>query len=420
MSAPADEHPSFADSGGSRVAIAGGGPVGASLAVALARAGVPVTVIEARDLAGGSHGDRDVRPIAISQGSRRILGSLGLWSSLARFATPIVQIHVSDRGRFGFARLRAGDFPVDALGYVVDAAALGRVLHEALVAQPGVKVMSPATIHGVVVVQDAAHLLVGAADTVAPEPRATELLVVSDGGHSNLRTLLGIDARVRDYGQSAITAVVKPRRAHAGIAYERFTTSGPLALLPMGEDSCGLVWSMPTARAETLATLGDDDFLHALGAEFGTRLGGFVQCGPRTTFPLSLITSERVVGERVAIIGNAANHLHPVAGQGLNLGLRDVAALAEIVAGSVRDGGDPGSHAGLARYAAWRRRDQRLITGATDTLVRLFSTPFAPLAAARDGALLALDLCPPVKRRFGLHAMGLAGRQGRLTRGLPL
>jgi len=407
------------------IAIAGGGLVGMSLAVALGRAGISVALIEARGAQRQGDPGYDSRPIALSQSSRRILDTLGVWDSLAAIVTPITRIHVSDRGHFGFARLHAEDCSVDALGYVVAAAELGRSLEAALGSTDRVHVMRPAVVDDV----DCNHspgarlCIAAAGDPPAhgfPPRIEAKLMVLCDGGRSALRERLGISVSERDYGQWGITARVQARCAHGGVAYERFTAAGPMALLPMHGNDCGLVWSMDAASSEGLMALDDDDFVCALTEQFGMRLGGFVATGPRSAFPLHLITATEVVGKRLAIIGNAANHLHPVAGQGLNLGLRDAAALAEIVSAALRVGRDAGDPSVLASYAEWRRRDQKLVSRATDALVRLFSNRFAPLVAARDLGLLAFDLFPPAKRRFGNVAMGLAGRQSRLARGLSL
>jgi len=407
------------------LAIAGGGLVGMSLAVALGRAGISVVLIEASEAQPQGDTGYDSRPIALSQSSRRILLTLGVWDSLAASVTPIKRIHVSDRGHFGFARLAAEDCNVDALGYVVAAADLGRSLEAVLRSTDRVCVLRPAVVDDVRCDHSPTARLSIAATGDPPArdlPSFVEaaLMVLCDGGRSALRQRLGISVRERDYGQWGITARVEARLAHGGIAYERFTAAGPMALLPMQGNHCGLVWSMDAGSAERLMALDDEGFVGALSEQFGTRLGGFVAAGPRSAFPLHLITATRVVGERFAIIGNAANHLHPVAGQGLNLGLRDAAALAEIVAGASREGRDPGDQSVLAGYAKWRRRDQKLVSRATDALVRLFSNRFPPLVAARGLGLLAFDLCPAAKRRFGNHAMGLAGRQSRLARGLSL
>lgn len=411
--------------GSCEIAIAGGGLVGMSLAVALGRAGIPVALVDAGTAQGSSASAYDSRPIALSQSSRRILDALGVWDRLFVSATPITRIHVSDRGHFAFARLRAEDYDVDALGYVISAAELGRALDAALRCMDRVCVLRPAVVDEVACDHSPAvrMSIAGRGDSLTPDLPSrmrARLLVLCDGGRSPLRGQLGIAVHERDYGQYAVTARVQARCAHGGVAYERFTAAGPLALLPMHGNSCGLVWSMDAASSERLVGLDDEGFLRALGEQFGMRLGGFVASGPRSAFALRLITASEVVGERLAVIGNAANHLHPVAGQGLNLGLRDAAALAETVIESLRKGGDPGDPLMLARYADWRRGDQKLISRATDVLVRLFSNRFAPLVLARGLGLLAFDLIPPFKRRFADQAMGLAGRQSRLARGLPL
>ena len=411
--------------GSCEIAIAGGGLVGRSLAVALGRAGIPVILVEAGKARGQAVSGYDARPIALSQGSRRILDALGVWDDLSAAVTPIRRIHVSDRGHFGFARLGAEDCGVDALGYVVAAADLGRALAAALGAMERVRVLQPARVDTLQCDDISQAQLTIAAVGDDPNPGLpsrvhAKLTVLCDGGHSPLREGLGIGVNARGYGQSAITARVVARCSHDGVAYERFTAAGPLALLPMHGNHCGLVWSTHADSAKQLLTLDDAGFLSALTDQFGTRLGGFVSTGPRSAFPVHLITAAQVVGRRVAIIGNAANHLHPVAGQGLNLGLRDVAALAEIVSACFREGGDPGDAALLTRYAECRRPDQTRVSRATDALVRLFSSHQAPLVLARGVGLLAFDLLPAVKRRFGHHAMGLSGRQSRLARGLSL
>lgn len=411
--------------GGCQVAIAGGGLVGTSLALALGAARVRVALIEASVVGTRSDSGYDARPIALSQGSRRILDALGVWERLRPSVTAITRVHVSDRGRFGFARMSAAECGVDALGYVVAAADLGAVLESALTALDSVRILRPALVEDVEQERTrAARLYIAAADGEAeselPAHLDAALMVLCDGGRSPLRRRLGIPVSERDYGQWAVTARVEARCAHHGVAYERFTADGPLALLPMPGKHCGLVWSVHAQASERLVALDDEAFVRALTHQFGMRLGGFVSAGPRAAFPVGLVTATQLVGERLAVIGNAANHLHPVAGQGLNLGLRDAAALAEVVASCVQTNTDPGERAALVRYAEWRRRDQKVVSGATDALVRLFSNRLGALALARDLGLLAFDLLPPLKRRFASHAMGLAGRQSRLARRLPL
>ncbi|MDX1434176.1 MAG: 2-octaprenyl-6-methoxyphenyl hydroxylase [Gammaproteobacteria bacterium] len=398
------------------VVVAGGGLVGMTLAVALGRGRVPVGLVEAPPAPGPGAGARDPRPIALAESSRRILAALDLWPALAPLATPIRSIHVSDRGRFGFARLHARDVDLAALGHVVEADDLARVLGDALGGMTGVHRLGPATVSAARLAADRLLLELGSAEP--SHDVGASLLVVCDGGRSPLRESLGIAVRSHDYRQSAIAARVRPRRGHGFVAYERFTSAGPLALLPMADGWCGLVWSLPSERAREVAALPDTAFLASLSDVFGRRMGAFVESGPRVLFPLQLVSARSVVQPRLAVIGNAAHHLHPVAGQGLNLGLRDVAALVDVIVTALREDGDPGADAGLERYAAARRDDHRRVRRATDALVRLFGNDWIPVAAVRDLGLLGLDLLPPLKRRFTRAATGLAGRASRLERGL--
>jgi len=213
---------------------------------------------------------------------------------------------------------------------------------------------------------------------------------------------------------------VTPSRPPAGRAFERFTPSGPLALLPLGERRCALVWTLAPELAEQRLRAADDEFLAALAAEAGPRLGRFTRLGKRASYPLRLVRALDSIAPRAAILGNAAHHLHPVAGQGLNLGLRDAAVLAELITDALRGGGDPGAPAVLARYRSLRRGDQRLIIAFTDTLVRIFANAWPGLRVLRGLGLLAFDLAPGFKDRFAARATGRAGFQGRLSLGLPL
>ncbi len=395
------------------VAIAGGGFVGITCALALARGGVRAALIDS----GPEGGDgKAPRPIALAEGSRRIFESLGVWEDIAAGATPIRHIHVSDRGRFGFTRLDARDYGVDALGYVSEAGIIAGGLQRALDECSGVALIQPARVRHADFSPDCVTVESDGEDGV----RALEarLLAAADGGRSLLRRLGGIAARQRDWRQSAITASVKTRFDPGNVAYERFTASGPLALLPMGRRRFGLVWTLPHERADALMALDDEAFLAALGESFGTRLGAFTETGPRTRHRLHSVHSRVSVRPRLALVGNAANHLHPVAGQGLNLGLRDAAALAEVVVDAVRDGEDPGAMTTLERYAVWRRRDQWATSRFTDGVVRLFSNDSLPLALLRDAGLVGLDSFGFLKRTLARHAMGLAGRGSRLSRGL--
>lgn len=395
------------------VLVCGAGPVGSTLALALAAAGVRVGLVHAPPPAAMAHAG--CRPIALSAASVRILTTLRVWPAIAPRACAIRTVHVSEQGRFGMVRLRAQDMGVDALGYVIEADVIGRALHAALAADAGVTRVGPAQVRGA---QPCGDLLAASLDPAVEDPPRARLLVAADGGESGLGEALGIASQVREYGQRAVVCAVTPGKPHAGIAYERFTPHGPLALLPLSDARCAVVWTLPEARAQAIAALPEAAFLDALQQAFGGRLGRLHAAGTRTSFALSLVRSHALTAPRVALVGNAANRLHPVAGQGLNLGLRDAAALADLVAAAVRAGADPGADAVLAAYARARRPDQRAIVRFTDTLARGFSARPGLLGGLRSAGMLALDLVPPASRALARRAMGLAGRQSRLVRGI--
>jgi 2-octaprenyl-6-methoxyphenol hydroxylase len=236
------------------------------------------------------------------------------------------------------------------------------------------------------------------------------LLVAADGGDSRVRKLLGVGTDIRDYQQSAVSANVRPQSPHRGVAFERFTDSGPLALLPFDTLCCTAIWTHSNTVAEELALLPDTEFLRRMQEAFGYRLGRFLEVGRRSVFPLHLVQAREQVHGRSVLIGNAAHTLHPVAGQGFNLGLRDAASLAGILAEVARLGGDPGAQATLQRYRHARRWDQGLVVRATDSLARLFVHDSGVLDAACALGMKALDLLPPLKHGFARYAMGLSAR----------
>ena len=334
------------------------------------------------------------RPIALSHGSRLLLESIGVFGAMQ--ATPIETIHVSQAGGFGRTVIRREEFGVPALGYVLDAVALASVLADAA---------APARVNGRVTAWRAeGDRIRVTTNTItiaggAPREVAARLLVLADGGRA-----AGDDLVMRDYGQSAIVAQVRTEIAHRGVAWERFTPDGPLALLPFADGKLALLWTVPAARAPGLLEASGERFLAALAARFGARLGRFDDVGPRSGFPLRLWYRRSNTPEpRVVAIGNAAQTLHPVAGQGLNLGLRDVAELASLVARSNR--ASVGEPAFLAAFRAARKVDRLAAIGVTDFLVSVFSGANPLLRAARGAGLVALDLVPPARRLFARRMM---------------
>jgi 2-octaprenyl-6-methoxyphenol hydroxylase len=295
---------------------------------------------------------------------------------------------------------------------------LGRVLQDGLRQLDSVEVLAPATLTALRT--DAGGVVADIEHDGTTTSFTAGLLVAADGAQSPIREQLGIRARRRDYRQSAIIANLSTDRPHDNVAYERFTDSGPLALLPMTEARSALVWTVHEQEREAIMGLDDETFLQRLQERFGYRLGRFTRVGRRNAFALQLLQAQESVRPGLALIGNAAHTLHPIAGQGFNLGLRDVAALVDIVLGARSKGRDIGELAELRRYADWRRADQRRVALFTDSMVRLFGQPLPPVAWLRDAGMLALDVCPPAKRWFGRMTMGRAGRLPRLARGLAV
>ena len=368
------------------VAVAGGGPVGAALACALADAGASVLLADPWLGAAESSPAFAPRPLALSLASQRVLASLGVWEGIASESTPIESIHISEAGRFGAARLEAAQCGVGRFGSVVAAAALGSALRDA--------VSRRGAIHrtgGRIVDAAMSAVRVASRGIEAPEGAShsfhASLLAVADGGRSALRDALGIHPTVRDYRQGAIASVVEADAPRPHTAFERFTPDGPVALLPMGGARYGLVWSCGEDQAQVLAALPDREFAEALDAVFAGRFGGFEPVDERALFPLRLVRARTIVGQRVVLVGNAANHLHPVAGQGFNLGMRDVACLAEVIAAARRDGNTAGDAAVLERYRRWRAPDHAAVARFTDVLVDIFGHRFSPAAPLRAPAL---------------------------------
>jgi 2-octaprenyl-6-methoxyphenol hydroxylase len=399
------------------VAIVGGGMVGASLALALGALPLEVACIEAVASAAEQQPSFDARTTALSNGSRRILAALGAWDEIGAAATPIRRIHVSERGVFGSAMIDAAEQGLEALGYVAENRLIGRALGRALARTARVRTLAPAAVTATR--ECAAGIELELAAPAGPSTLRARLVVAADGAGSLVRREAGIATAERDYHQSAVIATLAPQRFHEHVAYERFTSAGPIALLPAAGGRMGVVWTLaPEAAARALA-LAPADFLAELQRAFGWRVGRLAGLGARRAYPLALTRAESQRAPRVAVVGNAAQGLHPVAGQGFNLGLRDAATLAEAIAERPA-GGDPGSDEVLLRYVESRRSDRRALIAFTDGLVRLFGLPLAPLAAARGLGLLAFDLSPPAKTALSRLSLGFAERMPRLERGLPV
>ncbi|MEQ9561681.1 MAG: 2-octaprenyl-6-methoxyphenyl hydroxylase [Woeseiaceae bacterium] len=404
------------------IVIAGGGMIGSSLAVALEPLGFRVAVVEPVARAGREHPSFDERSTALSRSSQRTFEAMGLWPRIVASATPIHSIHVSEKGRFGFSHIDRQEQRVEALGYVVINRVLGDVLGDAMSKQDGLSLFCPARI---VAIERKDDRMTAVVESASGEKRLhCRLLVAADGAGSAVREMMGISASRTDYGQSAVIGNVLTEIPLRNRAFERFTSEGPLAVLPIADERAAFIWILPQERARDVMGLGDAEFTRSLQQSFGLRLGEFSRVGERAAYPLALTRANGLVSPRGVLIGNAAHGLHPVAAQGFNLGMRDVAALCDCLLESKLSGeagdADPGSDAVLQTYAAWRRGDQRKVVQFTDGLVRLFANRTPPVRLLRNAGMLGFDLVPGVRSLFARHTMGLAGRLPRLSRGVPL
>ena len=397
--------------------IVGGGMTGLTLACAVAGAGPSVLLIERQPLAASAAPGFDGRVTAIAQGSRRLLEALGLWSELAADAGPIRDIRVGERHSpltVHYDHRAVGGEP---LGHIVE----NRLIRGALLrrvqalAGHGLTLAAPAAI---------AHLRrreAGARVRLADGRTLSGALVAAaEGRNSPTRAAAGIEVLRWDYRQTGIVATIAHERPHRGLAVERFFPEGPLALLPMTGRRCSIVWAAQDRLAQELIALTDDAFMGELEERVGDALGALTLAGPRWHYPLSMVQARRYTGRRLALVGDAAHAIHPLAGQGWNLALRDVAALAELVVDAQRLGLDPGGAALLARYERWRRFDSLALIAITDGLNRLFGNDLLPLRVVRELGLGVVERIAPLKQFFMRHAMGVLGDLPRLMRGEAL
>jgi 2-octaprenyl-6-methoxyphenol hydroxylase len=376
------------------VLIVGGGLTGATLMLALQQLGIRSLLVDAQGFEDKIRPDFDARSLALSPASQRILSMLGLWDRLQARATAIEFIHVSDQYHFGATRFRGK--PHAPLGYVVEMQYINAALQQLLNPEHS---LAPAT---VCALDQATQTLTVTMEKEEVHIKA-QLIVAADGAHSAIRRFCVLSERIKQYEQQAIVTNIGLANAHQGRAYERFTTHGPLALLPMQENRMSLVWAMPPKEAQQLMSVPDTDFLSQLHQAFGYRLGRFTKVGKRFSFPLYQVLMKQQVKDKIVFIGNAAHTLHPVAGQGFNLGLRDVATLAQCIA---RQGLTPEM---LQNYVNLRSQDQKIITCLTDGLINVFTARLPGLGLVRGVGLIALDNIAALKNLLARYAGGFGG-----------
>ncbi|MEC5320495.1 2-octaprenyl-6-methoxyphenyl hydroxylase [Brenneria populi subsp. brevivirga] len=390
------------------VMIVGGGMAGATLALAIARLSqgkVPVELIEARSPRDRRHPGFDARAIALAAGTCQQLANIGVWQALADCAEPITRIHVSDRGHAGVVNLNASDYRVPALGHVVELHEAGQRLFSLLQQAPGVRLHCPARVVDVARTRSDATLTLDNGATLTGQ-----LLVAADGSLSGLARACGIEWRRQDYQQIAVIANVATAEAHRGRAFERFTPHGPLALLPMSHGRSALVWCHEENAQAHVDSWSEAEFRRRLQLAFGWRLGAFTHIGERRSYPLRLLTANQHVHHRLALVGNAAQTLHPIAGQGFNLGLRDVMSLAETLVDAANRRQDLGDYAVLSRYQQRRQPDRQATVAITDGLVRLFANRYGALEIGRNLGLMTMNNLPLLRDAFARRTLGWVER----------
>ncbi len=400
--------------------IAGAGLTGMLLGVACAGAGIEVVIVDRQDPAAMLDAGFDGRTSAIAYGSKLVFDGIGLWPSIAPEAEPIREIRVADDDsplflHYDQGYLPAGRVGAPPLGYIVENRVLRRALHQHARGLSNLLLLAPRGIAraenrdtGALAVLDDGNRLGG------------RLIAACDGRESPLRQAAGIGAIEWRYRQTGIVTTVAHQRPHAGIAVEHFLPAGPFAILPMTGNRSSIVWTEHADLAPRLLALPDTAFAGEVRARFGDFLGPIEPLGPRWSYPLGLMQAECYAARRLALVGEAAHVIHPIAGQGLNIGIRDVAVLAELIVEQRRRGLDIGDPAVLLRYQRWRRADALLLAAVTDGLNRLFSNTIPPIRLARDIGLAAVNRVLPLKRLLMQHAMGLLGDRPRLARGEPL
>lgn len=390
------------------VIIVGGGMAGATLALALSDLSggkIKIELVEAQELDAGIHPGFDSRAIALAQGTCQQLARIGVWPALADCATAIKTVLVSERGHTGMVTLKADDYALPALGQVVELYDVGHRLFSRLKQAPNVTLHCPAKVVDVCRDIQTTNVTLDNGSSLS-----ASLLVAADGSFSSVASSLGMTWSEDDYHQIALIANVTTELAHEGRAFERFTPQGPVALLPMSKGRMSLVWCMSQEQQQEAMSWDEQTFVKQLQQVFGWRLGAILSAGQRTCYPLRLRIARQPISHRLALVGNASQTLHPIAGQGFNLGLRDVISLAEILSQAAQQNEDLGSYDVLQRYSQRRRTDRQATINLTDGLIHTFANRYTPLLVARNLGLIAMDSCSLLKLPLAHRTLGWVKR----------
>ena len=402
------------------VAIIGGGLVGASLACALSPLGLKTVLVEKIMPRAPAQPSYDDRTLALSASTCKILQGLGIWPVVEHDATPIREIQVRELARPGRVIMDPAELGLENFGHVLEARVFGAAMADTLPRLENVDMLCPASVTALEAGDD--HCRVETRGDEGTVTIQAKLVVGADGAESFVRESLGIETERHDYGQTAVICNVTPEQEHRGRAFELFTPDGPMAVMPHVAGRCGLIWCVPTDGAEAAMALPEHEFMRRANARFGRRLGRFLKMGKRSSYPLKLVRAHEDVRPRAIILGNAAHAIHPVGAQGFNLGLRDAATLAEVLADELRTDpeADPGATALLRRYSRWRKPDQEGTIAYSDGLARIYSNPTRTVSIGRVAGLMAHAFLPSLRKQMAVKSMGFRGKIPRLARGEPL
>lgn len=400
------------------VVIVGAGMVGASLACALAPSGLRIAIIESITLTNEQQPSYDDRGLTLSPSTKRILEHINVWPQVQADVTPIKKIHVSEQGRFGFTHLNSDDTEYSELGNVVVARSLGHALHKQMSTFENVKLICPAELKHFQRNDSAMILEIKNGDDT--KTITAGLLVGADGSRSFVRRMAGINSNEKDFKQTAIVTNVTTQKPNNATAFERFTTHGPVALLPIDKKRSVLVFTVQKENASHYLAMTDEQFIEAVKDEFGRRLGDIEQAGQRSSYPVLFIEAAEQIQQNLVLLGNAAHTIHPNTAQGFNLGLRDVAGLAECISAGIEKGLAINDIRILEDYVKLRRDDQQYVMNFTNKLASTFYNDMPILSSARNIAMLLIDVLPDIKKSFTERRMGLAGLQPRIVRGQSL
>ena len=405
------------------IIIAGGGMAGATAAIALSKLKYNIALVEPIQPELDTSPSFDQRAVALSAASISIFNTLGIWEKIEKLAEPISHIHISDQGHFGFTRLKAEDYGVEALGQVIPLDEAGPILWKILSEIKNIDLICPAKISEIDSAENQSQtnkITVTLNEESKEQKLTAKLMLAADGTFSSIANLAGIETKRTSYDQHAVIANIATELPHNNRAFERFTKNGPLALLPLTQNRMSLVWCQREKSLDRIMNYDDQQFIEELQKEFGFRLGQITKVGSRFQYPLSLHLPEKIYQGRTLLLGNAAHTLHPIAGQGFNIGLRDIAALYDSVQQAIKEEQDIGSKNFLQGFQEKTQGDKELTVNATDFLARIFTSEFLPVVVARNKGLCLLNKIPFVKKQLANAAMGFHGNSAQLTRGIGL